>query len=183
MKRQRDTASNQQGPAGDSLLRNGKRTVDSHLEPGFQQPEGGWGWVVCLTSMCCNGTVFGSINTFGILYVAMLDQYGGQDETIAFKTGKWMRIVCLVHVCLWCQVVSICLRIVRSLEMGVGAAGGGGGGELYLMLHCHHQNDRCFKVGHCNVSFFVKGQSHSMIHPWALISEDVMGGMKVSEGL
>ena len=59
----------------------------------------------------------------------------------------------------------------------------GGGGELYLMLHCHHQNDRCIKVGHCNVSFFVKGQSHSMIHPWGLISEDVMGGMKVSEGL
>ena len=51
-------------------------------------------------------------------------------------------------------------------------------GEPYLMLHCHHQNDR-----HFNVSFFVEGQSHSMIHPWALISEDVMGGMKVSEGL
>ena len=23
----------------------------------------------------------------------------------------------------------------------------GGGGELYLMLHCHHQNDSCIKRG------------------------------------
>ena len=30
---------------------------------------------------------------------------------------------------------------------------GGGGGELYLMLHCHHQNNFCSKNG-CNESQF-----------------------------
>lgn len=91
MGRERNTNSNQQDPAGDTLLQNGKNgksQVGRGLEPVFQQPEGGWGWVVCLTSMCCNGTVFGSINTFGILYVAMLDQFGGQDTNMAFKTCK-----------------------------------------------------------------------------------------------
>lgn len=52
------------------------------------QPEGGWGWVVCFTSLCANGTVFGCINTFGILYIAMLDQFKGDDPNISFKTGK-----------------------------------------------------------------------------------------------
>ena len=49
----------------------------------------------------------------------------------------------------------------------VWAGGGGGGGEeekLYLMLHCHHQND-CIKTGsgesRFNVSLTVReGQSH-----------------------
>ena len=28
-----------------------------------------------------------------------------------------------------------------------GGGGGWGGGGLYLMLHCHHQNDFCLKTG------------------------------------
>ena len=42
--------------------------------------------------------------------------------------------------------------------------GGGGEGEerdyIYLLLHCHHQNDSCIKLGsdesHFNVSLIVK---------------------------
>ena len=48
--------------------------------------------------------------------------------------------------------------------------GGGGRREIiYLLLHCHHQNDFCIKVGsdesHFNVSQFIncKGQSHKMV--------------------
>ena len=37
---------------------------------------------------------------------------------------------------------------------------GGGEGDLYLSLHCHHQNDFCFKVGsddsHFNDSLIVR---------------------------
>ena len=37
---------------------------------------------------------------------------------------------------------------------------GGGGGELYLSLHCHHQNDFGIKMGndesHFNVSLIVR---------------------------
>uniref|UniRef100_A0A0B7AVE6 Major facilitator superfamily (MFS) profile domain-containing protein n=1 Tax=Arion vulgaris TaxID=1028688 RepID=A0A0B7AVE6_9EUPU len=51
------------------------------------QPDGGWGWVVCFTSMACNGTVFGVINCFGILYTAMLEHYAKGDHNIAFKTS------------------------------------------------------------------------------------------------
>ena len=49
---------------------------------------------------------------------------------------------------------------------------GGGGGVwrwgkrqiIYLLLHCHHQNDSCIKMGsderHFNVSIGSDGQSH-----------------------
>ena len=48
---------------------------------------------------------------------------------------------------------------------GGGEAEGGGmevreGKIIYLSLHCHHQNDSCFKMGsdesHFNVSFIVR---------------------------
>lgn len=57
------------------------------------QPDGGWGWVVCFTSMACNGTVFGIINCFGILYTAMLDHYAKDDKNISFKTCECFPIV------------------------------------------------------------------------------------------
>ena len=38
---------------------------------------------------------------------------------------------------------------------------------LYLLLHCHHQNDSCIKVGseesHFNVSVGSDGQSHRTV--------------------
>lgn len=54
----------------------------------FTPSEGGWGWVVCITSMFANGTVFGIINTFGILYVPIRERYAGQDDDVSFKSGK-----------------------------------------------------------------------------------------------
>ena len=44
--------------------------------------------------------------------------------------------------------------------MGVRGYGGGGRGRVYLLLHCHHQNDSYIKVGsresHFNVSLIVR---------------------------
>ena len=40
-------------------------------------------------------------------------------------------------------------------------------GDLYLSLHCHHQNDSCIKMGsdesHVNVSVRSDGQSHKTV--------------------
>ncbi|XP_016359118.1 monocarboxylate transporter 10-like [Sinocyclocheilus anshuiensis] len=55
----------------------------------FEPPEGGWGWVVMLASMWCNGSVFGIQNAFGILFVSLLNEFGSEsDEDLRFKTDS-----------------------------------------------------------------------------------------------
>ena len=43
----------------------------------------------------------------------------------------------------------------------------GEGDYIYLLLHCHHQNDSCIKMGsdesHSNVSVGSDGQSHRTV--------------------
>ncbi|XP_026582151.1 monocarboxylate transporter 10-like, partial [Pseudonaja textilis] len=52
-----------------------------------EPPEGGWGWVVMLASMWCNGTVFGIQNSCGILFKSLLSEFGDpQDEQLMFRT-------------------------------------------------------------------------------------------------
>lgn len=59
-------------------------------EQEFEHPEGGWGWVVMLASMWCNGSVFGIQNAFGILFVSLLKEFGSEkDEDLRFKTGQF----------------------------------------------------------------------------------------------
>lgn len=54
----------------------------------FEHPEGGWGWVVMLASMWCNGSVFGIQNAFGILFVYLLKEFGSEDDSdLRFRTG------------------------------------------------------------------------------------------------
>lgn len=54
-----------------------------------EPPEGGWGWVVMLAAMWCNGAVFGIQNSCGVLFVSMLQLFGGgEDKQLAFKTGE-----------------------------------------------------------------------------------------------
>lgn len=55
----------------------------------FQPPDGGWGWVVCLASFWTNGTIFGIMNCFGVLYVKLKDKFGDTHEEAAFVTCKW----------------------------------------------------------------------------------------------
>ena len=70
-------------------LANGKAKEKEALSTeGFNPPDGGWGWVVCLFSFLTNGTIFGILNTFGILYVKMIKEFDNGDEDIAFKTCK-----------------------------------------------------------------------------------------------
>lgn len=55
-------------------------------------PEGGWGWVVMLAAMWCNGSVFGIQNAYGVLFVSMLETFRAKDDdNMAFKTGGTLR--------------------------------------------------------------------------------------------
>ena len=54
-----------------------------------EPPDGGWGWLVCLTSFCANGIAGGVINTFGITFAFMLKEFDSNDPNIAFKTCKY----------------------------------------------------------------------------------------------
>lgn len=68
---------------GDSKLK-----VPENAEKEFEPPEGGWGWVVMLAAMWCNGSVFGIQNAFGILFVSLLKEFGSEnDDDLRFKTG------------------------------------------------------------------------------------------------
>lgn len=57
-----------------------------------QPPEGGWGWLVMLAAMWCNGSVFGIQNACGVLFVSMLKTFGSaEDNHMIFKTGEAKR--------------------------------------------------------------------------------------------
>lgn len=57
-----------------------------------EPPEGGWGWVVMLAAMWCNGAVFGIQNSCGVLFVSMLRLFGSsEDKQLVFKTGEGRR--------------------------------------------------------------------------------------------
>ncbi|KAM9495280.1 monocarboxylate transporter 10-like [Clarias gariepinus] len=74
-------------------------SVETH--PEFEHPEGGWGWVVMLASMWCIGSVFGIQNTFGILFVSLLKEFGSEDdEDLRFRTA-WVGSLSMgmVHFC------------------------------------------------------------------------------------
>lgn len=87
--------------AGDALLPAAeaglKRPEEAGQEPqrpaaaeeAASPPEGGWGWVVMLASMWCNGAVFGIQNSCGVLFKAMLAEFGDpSDKQLVFRTGE-----------------------------------------------------------------------------------------------
>lgn len=57
-----------------------------------EPPEGGWGWLVMLAAMWCNGSVFGIQNAYGVLFVSMLETFGAKDDdNMAFMAGGTLR--------------------------------------------------------------------------------------------
>lgn len=75
-------------------------------EEEFVPPDGGWGWVVCITSLLTNGTAFSILNTFGIIYVYLIKEYAKGDPDISFKTS-WVGSVCTGITFLMCIFASI----------------------------------------------------------------------------
>ena len=62
-----------------------------------------------------------------------------------------------------CLTSTKTIRLIRNGEKErkrVWRWGGGGREIIYLLLHCHHQNDSCFNMGsdesHFNVSLIVR---------------------------
>ncbi|GCC38979.1 hypothetical protein chiPu_0023098 [Chiloscyllium punctatum] len=58
-------------------------------QSGSPVPEGGFGWIVVFATTWCNGSIFGIQNSFGILYVMLLNELQALgDPSIQFKTGE-----------------------------------------------------------------------------------------------
>lgn len=81
----------QEDEKGDSKVAVPEQTAASGVEEvEFVHPEGGWGWLVMLAAMWCNGSVFGIQNAFGILFLSLLREFGSEDDDdLRFKTGEW----------------------------------------------------------------------------------------------
>ncbi|XP_075270320.1 monocarboxylate transporter 10 isoform X2 [Opisthocomus hoazin] len=90
-----------------------------------EPPEGGWGWVVMLAAMWCNGAVFGIQNSCGVLFVSMLQLFGGgEDKQMAFKTA-WVNSLSMGMVFFCSPVVSIFTDLFGCRKVAViGAAVG-----------------------------------------------------------
>lgn len=78
-----------QGPSDDPEAALEKVEVELEGPEPREPPEGGWGWLVMLASMWCNGSVFGIQNACGVLFVSMLETFGSKDDdNMVFKTGE-----------------------------------------------------------------------------------------------
>ncbi|XP_045860401.1 monocarboxylate transporter 10 isoform X2 [Meles meles] len=72
-----------------------------------QRPEGGWGWLVMLAAMWCNGSVFGIQNACGVLFVAMLKTFGSKDDDkMVFKTA-WVSSLSMGMIFFCCPIASV----------------------------------------------------------------------------
>ncbi|KAM5282976.1 monocarboxylate transporter 10 isoform 3-T4 [Hipposideros larvatus] len=72
-----------------------------------QPPEGGWGWLVMLAAMWCNGSVFGIQNACGVLFVSMLNTFGSKDDDqMVFKTA-WVSSLSMGMIFFCCPIVSV----------------------------------------------------------------------------
>lgn len=102
---------------GDSKLK-----VPETAEKEFEPPEGGWGWVVMLAAMWCNGSVFGIQNAFGILFVSLLKEFGSEnDEDLRFKTA-WVGSLSMGMIFFCSPIVSIFTDLLGCRMTAVGGA-------------------------------------------------------------
>ncbi|KAM9704682.1 monocarboxylate transporter 10 [Menidia menidia] len=116
-------------PAGDRR-ENGDRKVNltekgsppSAEEAEFVHPEGGWGWVVMLASMWCNGSVFGIQNAFGILFLSLLREFGSEeDEDLRFRTS-WVGSLSMGMIFFCSPIVSVFTDVLGCRVTAVGGA-------------------------------------------------------------
>ncbi|XP_030626991.1 monocarboxylate transporter 10 [Chanos chanos] len=91
-------------------------------EKEFVHPEGGWGWVVMLASMWCNGSVFGIQNAFGIMFVALLKEFGSEhDEDLKFRTA-WVGSLSMGMIFFCSPIVSVFTDLLGCRITAVGGA-------------------------------------------------------------
>lgn len=91
-------------------------------EVEFVHPEGGWGWVVMLAAMWCNGSVFGIQNAFGILFLSLLREFGSEkDDDLRFKTA-WVGSLSMGMIFFCSPIVSVFTDIFGCRITAVGGA-------------------------------------------------------------
>lgn len=91
-------------------------------EKEFVHPEGGWGWVVMLSAMWCNGSVFGIQNAFGILFVSLLREFGSEnDEDLRFRTA-WVGSLSMGMIFFCSPIVSVFTDLLGCRVTAVGGA-------------------------------------------------------------
>ncbi|KAG5277438.1 hypothetical protein AALO_G00117610 [Alosa alosa] len=106
---------------GDSkaITEKGSETV---AEKEFEPPEGGWGWVVMLAAMWCNGSVFGIQNAFGILFVYLLQEFGSPDDKdLQFKTS-WVGSLSMGMIFFCSPIVSVVTDMLGCRITAIGGA-------------------------------------------------------------
>lgn len=107
---------------GDSKGNLQEQVLDTAAEPEFEPPEGGWGWVVMLAAMWCNGSVFGIQNAFGILFVSLLKEFGSEDdEDLRFKTA-WVGSLSMGMIFFCSPIVSVFTDLLGCRITAVGGA-------------------------------------------------------------
>ncbi|KAM4522325.1 monocarboxylate transporter 10 [Odontesthes bonariensis] len=98
------------------------RKVNLTEEAEFVHPEGGWGWVVMLASMWCNGSVFGIQNAFGILFLSLLREFGSEeDEDLRFRTS-WVGSLSMGMIFFCSPIVSVFTDVLGCRVTAVGGA-------------------------------------------------------------
>nr|XP_020041704.1 monocarboxylate transporter 10 [Castor canadensis] len=90
-----------------------------------EPPEGGWGWLVMLAAMWCNGSVLGIQNTCGVLFVSMLKTFASKDDDkMVFKTA-WVGSLSMGMIFFCCPIASVFTDIFGCRQTAVlGAAVG-----------------------------------------------------------
>ncbi|KAM3602776.1 uncharacterized protein V6R79_010387 [Siganus canaliculatus] len=100
----------------------GKAVAPTAVESEFVHPEGGWGWVVMLAAMWCNGSVFGIQNSFGILFLSLLREFGSEDDPdLRFKTA-WVGSLSMGMIFFCSPIVSVFTDILGCRVTAVGGA-------------------------------------------------------------
>ncbi|XP_004461273.1 monocarboxylate transporter 10 [Dasypus novemcinctus] len=90
-----------------------------------QPPEGGWGWLVMLAAMWCNGSVFGIQNACGVLFVSMLETFGSKDDDKMVFKAAWVGSLSMGMIFFCCPIVSVFTDIFGCRKTAVvGAAVG-----------------------------------------------------------
>lgn len=56
----------------------------ANTEGGPPPPDGGWGWLVVLASFILQALTIGITYTFGVLFVALLDEFGESEATTSW---------------------------------------------------------------------------------------------------
>ncbi|XP_037837447.1 monocarboxylate transporter 10 [Kryptolebias marmoratus] len=91
-------------------------------EVEFVHPEGGWGWVVMLASMWCNGSVFGIQNSFGLMFLSLLREFGSEhDADLRFRTS-WVGSLSMGMIFFCSPIVSVFTDMFGCRITAVGGA-------------------------------------------------------------